>query len=552
MMRWFFVWTAVLSAQQIPVMPTMNIGPRIGVLGESKISLAEVVRRVLANDRDLAVSRIFQQEAEYNVSAAKGYYDPVLGLRTYHTRSISPVASSLGGAANGKLVSTEFNATPSLSGIFPNFGGNWELDFSDSRQTSNNSFLSLNPQYPSTVTLKLNQPLWRGLRYDDNRHRLQVAQKSVNLSREQLRQRVIEVVTQAEQAYWELDYAWRSLDVQNQAVRLAEQQFESNRRQAEQGLLAPIDVVAAQTQIATFRQNVFTAQDSLTRAENNLKQMIAANREDSIWGFALIPDTPVPEGTNPPTLATASARALQTRPELAQSDLSMEINKLDARLSAEAAKPRIDAFANLSATGLAGQQVIQTNNPLTGGFGPLIQRLNDLSARVNLPPLDLSFSGAVPPLFLGGNGTSLGNLAAGNFPNVQVGVQFALPLRNRTAEAQVAASAAEGRRLRALREQLEMLIEADVRNSLQSMVSSQSRLEASTLARQSAEQQYESEQRQFQSGTSTVFLVLQRQTDLISARTREVRAKADLAEALANLDRATANTLDVLNISLSK
>jgi len=77
------------------------------------------------------------------------------------------------------------------------------------------------------------------------------------------------------QAYWELDYARRNLDVQIEAVRLAEEQFASNRRQAEQGLLARIDVVAAQTQMATFRQNVFTAQEALTRAENALKQMIA-------------------------------------------------------------------------------------------------------------------------------------------------------------------------------------------------------------------------------------------------------------------------------------
>ena len=62
---------------------------------------------------------------------------------------------------------------------------------------------------------------------------------------QQLRQRVIEVVTQAVQAYWELDYAWQNMAVQTEAVRLAERQYESNRRQAEQGILAPIDVVAA-------------------------------------------------------------------------------------------------------------------------------------------------------------------------------------------------------------------------------------------------------------------------------------------------------------------
>ena len=72
------------------------------------------------------------------------------------------------------------------------------------------------------------------------------------------------MVTQAVDAYWELDYARRKLDVQTEAVRLAEQQYESNRRQAEQGVLAPVDVMAAQTQVANFQQNVFLAQQALT------------------------------------------------------------------------------------------------------------------------------------------------------------------------------------------------------------------------------------------------------------------------------------------------
>ena len=82
------------------------------------------------------------------------------------------------------------------------------------------------------------------------------------------------------------------------------------------------------------------------------------------------------------------------------------------------------------------------------------------------------------------------------------------------------------------------------------MSSSEARLEAAITARRYAEDQYASEQRQFQAGTSTVFLVLQRQTDLIAARTREVRAEADTGEAKANLDRALSRTLEVRNIAL--
>ncbi|HEV2444962.1 MAG TPA: TolC family protein, partial [Candidatus Sulfopaludibacter sp.] len=98
--------------------------------------------------------------------------------------------------------------------------------------------------------------------------------------------------------------------------------------------------------------------------------------------------------------------------------------------------------------------------------------------------------------------------------------------------------------------QIGMAIEADVRNTLQASMLAYDRLEAASLARRSAEEQYSSEQRQFQAGTSSVFLVLQRQTDMIAARAREVRARADVAEALSNLDRATARTLEVRGVKL--
>jgi len=540
------------SSVEIEPLREVEIRPRIGILSQTVISLPEVIQRVLENDRDLEISRIVLEEAGYNVSAAAGAYDPVAGLRAYRIRSVFPIASLIGGAADGKLTQEELNGTPQIGGLFPWLGGSYTANFVNSRQLTDNQFVSLNPQYPNSVSLNLSQPLWRGLRFDENRHRVQVALKNKQLSAEQFRQRVIEIVTQAVDAYWELDFAWHSLDVQTEAVRLAERQYASNRRQAEQGILAPIDVVAAQTQVATFEQYLFAAQQALTQAENNLKSLMLPNRNDMLWSAALIPETQPSLGVKVPNLEDAVQQALKSRPELAESAVSIEVNKLDARLSQEQAKPRIDAFASLSVAGLAGRLLPPGPNPLTAPADALVGRINQLSALAGLPPVPpISFgSSTVPALFLGSYGQSLSNLAAGTFPSAQVGVQISFPLRNRTALAQAAVSEAEGRRLRALRDQIEMAIEADVRNALESVTSAQSRLDAAALARRSAEAQYASEQRQFQAGTSTVFLVLERQSDFISARSREVRARADLGEAIANLDRATARTIEAQKIEL--
>ena len=506
----------------------VQVQPRVGILTEAPLRLPEVIERVLANDPDLAISRIQLAEAGYNIRGAQGYYDPLLSLRAYRTRAVVPAASLLSGTATGKLGSDDLNFTPQLSGNNP-LGGTYALTFSNARQSNDSSFNTLNPQYPTSLTLSLTQPLWRGVRFDENRHRIQVARKNQQLSVQALRQRVIEVVTLAIQAYWELDYAWNNFNVQTEAVKLAERQYDSNRRQAEQGILAPIDVVAAQTQAAIFQQSLFAAQQMLTAAENNLKSLMLPNRGDLMWSAALIPETQLDLNVAIPALDDAIKQALGARPEVAETGLALDINTLDARLAREASRIRIDAFANLSSSGLAGIIVPQENSILAAFFPGL---------------------GNVPAILAGGYGQSLSNIAHGNFAMAQVGVQMSLPIRNRTAQSQAAIAVAEGRRLHAVENQVGMAVEADVRNALQAVNSSRARLDAAGLARQSAEEQNSSEQRQFQAGTSSVFLVLQRQTDLISARNREVRAHADFAEALANLDRATARTIEVRGIKL--
>ena len=515
------------QAVRLEPLQEVRIQPRVGIAGQTRITLSEVIERALANDPDLRISRIEREEAGFSVRSAQGAYDPLLGFNAYRTHAVVPVASIIGGTETGKLTQTEFAGAPQISGLVPT-GGTYSLTFTNSRQKTDSDFTTLNPLYPTSLSLNLTQPLWRGLRFDENRYRVQVARKNQQLSLEQLRQRIIEVVTQAVSAYWELDYAAHNLDVQTEAVRLAERQYESNRRQAEQGILAPVDVVAAETQVATFQQGLFAAQQLLTQAENNLKTLMLPNRTDLLWGMGLTVETALTAEVKPPSLEEAIARALKSRPELSSNALALEVNKLDARLSQEQTKPRVDAYANLSAAGLAGVAAQLGANPLAAFF----------------PPGTVF----VPPLLMGNYGQSLSTLAAGTFPTAQLGVKVSLPLRNRTAESQAAISLAEGRRLRALQDQIGMAIEADVRNALQAVLATQSRLDAAGLARRSAEEQYSSEQRQFQAGTSTVFLVLQRQTDLVAARSREVRARADAGEAIANLDRATAGTTEARGI----
>ncbi|HYO91165.1 MAG TPA: TolC family protein, partial [Pyrinomonadaceae bacterium] len=192
----------------------------------------------------------------------------------------------------------------------------------------------------------------------------------------------------------------------------------------------------------------------------------------------------------------------------------------------------------------------QSSNTSTNAA--LLQRVNDLSTLAGLQPLpgSTSTTTTVAPNLIGGYTQSLMNLIEQNYPTARVGVRVSLPLRNRTAEANLGASLAQGNRIREQLAQAEQLIEADVRNSLQAVRSSEARLASAAATRSSAEQQYESEQRQFRAGTSTVFLVLQRQTDLLAARARELQAQTDLNKAISAFQRATGRTLEANQISI--
>ena len=135
-------------------------------------------------------------------------------------------------------------------------------------------------------------------------------------------------------------------------------------------------------------------------------------------------------------------------------------------------------------------------------------------------------------------------------PTFRVGVRISLPLKNRTAKAELARSLAEGRRIDTERSQTEQIIEADVRNTMQSVRSAEARLAAAAAARVAADQQYTSEQRKFQAGMSTVYLVLQRQTDLVVAKGRELQTQTDLNKSIADFQRAMGNTFSYRNVAV--
>lgn len=544
---------AIAPDYRAPERPLPEIG-RVGVdmADQRPLSLREALEMALSNNKDIEVSRQNVRAAEFDLLGARGAYDPRFSSTSYYERTETPSASFLSGGSSGAVTQSDYTGTARFEGLAPKFGGSYRADFSAIRLTTDNQFAALNPQFPTALTFNYTQPILRGFRFDNSRRLIEVARKNLSLTDAQFRQRTIETITQVQRAYWDLVFTLRNLQIQRDAVRDARTQLEHNKRMVEEGMLAPIDVVAAEAQVAGYEQNVYSALEDVGRAENNLKNLIAENRQSPFWNVSIIPTDSV--DLTPPSinLNEAMDTAMANRPELQQSTVAREINAIDQKFFREQTKPQVDLVGSYGIVGLAGDvNSGVTGNPLTSSTAQLRDRINQLSLLSGLPPLPVPPPTAIQENFIGGLGQSFFNLAANRYTNFRVGVQLSLPIRNRTAEAQLGRSLVEGKRIATQREQLEQVIQVDVRNALQSVHTAQSRLRAAAAARSASEQQYTSEQRKFDIGQSTLFLVLERQTALTTARGNELRAQTDLNKAIAELQRATGNALQANNVVVS-
>ena len=528
--------------------PRPVVPPRVGVTGTAAaaITIQDAIQMALEHNTDVAIARLAREAAEQDIRAAEGVYDVRLLPTFSYQRTVSPSTSELSGGAAGRLQERRLFGGVGVDALSPWGGGQLTVDFSGTRLESSNQFLRLNPQFPSAFGVSFTQPLLRGFRINPARRQILLTRRAADLTAAQVSTVLMEQLALVEQAYWDVVFATRFLEVQVTALGQAQGQVASNERQAQQGTLAPIDVVEAETQAATFRQSVATAQQALAQAENRLKRLVLANRNAALWSQALVPTEPSDRDLPSITVEEALKLALAQRPELRESQVALEQNAIEQRFLADEARPRVDLVGTYTLSGLAGTALSGSGSQLRSSIDPaVLARLNALSALAGFDPVTLTpGSPATLPGFLsGGLGESMSSIWARRFPTALAQVQVDLPIRNRTARANVARGLIARRELERRRDQTEQTVEADVRNALQAVESSRSRLDAASSARRNAQEQYESERRRFESGLSTVFLVLQRQTALVTAQGQEVRARTELNQAVALFDRATGGTL---------
>ncbi|MCA1639755.1 MAG: TolC family protein [Acidobacteria bacterium] len=316
--------------------------PDLGLVGvdlmqQKPLSLKEAIALALENNKDIEVSRQNVRLAEFDLTAADGFYEPRFSGNTQYERATIPNVSIF--STNKTTTSSSIVGNARYQGFIKKFGTIYAAELNNSRLGTNNPISILSPQYNTGLTLSVTQPLLRGRRFDNQRRIIEIAKRNLSLTDTQFRQRSIEIITTVQRAYWDLTFSLRNLQVQRDGVRDAKDQLEHNRRLVEEGQLAPVDIIAAQTQVANFEQSVYIALEEVGRAENNLKNLIAENRNDSIWSVSIVPTDSVELDTPNTTLPEALELALQNRPEIELNTVARDINEIDRRFYRELTKP---------------------------------------------------------------------------------------------------------------------------------------------------------------------------------------------------------------------
>lgn len=483
------------------------------------LSLEEAVARALEANEGIIIERRGANIAAAGEVAARGAYDPVLGLDAGWNESTTPVNSAFSGAPEGSLAPTSegVDAGATLSRLFGS-GGLVALRARASRVDSNGSFGLLAPAYDAQIGVEFRQPLWRDRSIDPARLGLRVAATDRDRAAASLRLEVRDTVAGVEQAYWALVAALRAIEVEREAIELAEEQLGETRIRVESGAAPEAEVAQPRAELERRRGNLLQAQETAARAENRLKLLVLSDAETDLWAQTLLPADDIeiePAGVD---LAASMERALSSRAELDDAQAVLDRRAIEAEFAGDRIHPSLDAVVSYDRFGLAGDL-----NPAGGGIPGL--------------------PGEAPSEFVGDFGDAWSGIGDGDFDDTRVGLVFEVPLGNRTAEANAEIASYAQEQAAAHLARARKNIRAEVLDAAASLETAGARIGATGAALEAAEVQLESEQERFDVGLSTNFLVLTRQNDLSSARLNHIRALVDYRAARVEMDRATGDLL---------
>ena len=412
-------------------------------------------------------------------------------------------------------------------------GTDMSVGFNNNRQATNSRFNTLNPVLNSNFRFTVRQHLLQGFGLENQLRFIHIARKNRQISEAGFRNQVITTVSQIQNIYWDLVNAYEDLKVREHSVALSQTTLSNNRKQVEIGTLAPIEIVRANSEVATTNQQLIVSQTNLQLQQTLIKNAISRNLNDQ--RLAAIPVVPtdimiLPAQEPIVPVQDLIEQALQQRPDLQQQRINLTINQINRKAAKNALLPAIDLFGFYGASGLAGPQNFNSTcgNPGAPSSGCL--PLGSVSAS--------------------GYGSAFGSLFDSSAPDKGAGITISIPLRNRAAQADQIRSELEYRQAELQLQQLLNTIGIQIRNAQFAVQQNRALVNAAGKGRELAQQSLDAEQKRYSLGASTNFLVLQSQRDLVQSESSYVAASSGYEKSRVELDRVTGNTLERTGISL--
>jgi len=459
-----------------------------------RLSVDEAVKMALENNTDLAADRLNPQISDTRVAAASGLFRPVITSSVQSNNQLQPPSSFLIPTATRTEVVT---SNAGFAQRLPWFGTLYNVSWSTSHTSSNSFLTSFDPLLQSGLGITVSQPLLRDLAIDPARLQLATSRTNREIADTQLRESVVHTSAAVKVAYWGLVSARANVDARRSTLESSEELARVNKAKVDVGTLPPLDLVAAQAEVAGNQEQLIIAETTVKQAEDRLRLLIFDTTKRENWNVALdTVDTP-PVSRPAVDVEQAIARALEERTDLVRARKDIENSQTLLKFAKNQRLPDVRLNASYQASGLGGTELLRS-----GGF-----------------PGTIVGPGAVTSF-----GNVLNQLFAHDFPTWSVGVGVTYPIGQTSQQADYARAQLERSQSAERLKSAEARAIQQIRDAAWKIEMNGKRIDTTRVARELAEQRLDAERKRFDVGMSTSFLVIQAQRDLAQARTNELGA----------------------------
>ncbi|PYU28000.1 MAG: hypothetical protein DMG32_04040 [Acidobacteria bacterium] len=451
----------------------------------------------------------------------RGSFDPNFTFDFSWDRTASPLNTVV--VAGSPVVTT--NSAFFSFGWVQSFttGTSFSLDIANQRQSSTQQSLIYDPDVITRMGVAVVQQLTNGFGLAFNRRFQNVARNNVEFVREWFLRQVNTILAQAETSYWDLVSAQEQIKATQQALQVAQQLYEDNKRQAEIGTLAPLDVVSAQAQVASTQRDLIVAQTNFQQQALTLKTFFGRQITDALADAEIVAADPLPDPqeSDIPPLDEAISLAAKNRPEVPQAQASVLNNEVAVKATQKFLKPTFNVFGFFATAGLYGDQMI---SPASG----------------------------IPILVKGGAGQELNQLIHVKYPEYAIGFSLTIPIKNRSAQADNARASMQERQSQLSKQRTQNQIGVEVRSASIKLTQAKAEVTAASSAVEFSRQSLDAEQKKRAAGLSTPYNVILAQRNLLDAQLAEVQARATYAKALVEMERSTGVLLEKSHVDAER